>query len=42
MFDTDEPAAGLAPSGPRISFHDYAKRQESFAEAMAKGLSGTP
>ena len=42
MFDTDEPAAGLAPSKPRTSFHDYARRQESFAEAVRKGLSGSP
>jgi dimethylhistidine N-methyltransferase len=42
MFDTDLPTTGLAPSEARISFHDYARRQESFAEAMAKGLSGTP
>lgn len=42
MFDTEHPGAPLQPSSPRISFHDYAKRQESFAEAMAKGLSAKP
>ena len=43
MFDTDAPNdTSLTPAQPGISFHDYAKRQESFAEAMAKGLSGSP
>ena len=42
MFDTDETGAALDSNKPRIAFHDYARRQESFAEAMAKGLSGKP
>jgi dimethylhistidine N-methyltransferase len=52
MYDTDLNEAALneaavndearTPPRSRIRFYDYARRQESFGEAMVKGLAGAP